>query len=106
MSLTSKTKGFRTINIDGENFNWRLNSVLEVQPALRKYNKLVVDIDRSDASYEKNKKLPPYLSPSMVTSAFVRQAILFAIDRNWNIRKTSGLMTLTYKGGRFIVNTR
>ena len=106
MALASKTKGFRTINIDGENFNWRLNNGLEVQPALRKYNTLIVDIDRSDASYEKNNKLPSYLSRSMVTSAFVREAILFAIYRNWNIRKTSGLMTLTYKGGRFIVNTR
>jgi hypothetical protein len=108
MGQPNKKRGFRKITVDGQNFNWRLAGVIDVRPDSQKENKLTIDFGWYDEWLYVNDKenRPPDFEPQTVTPSFVRQAILYALDHKWGIKKKTGLMQLKYNDGRFEVNAR
>ncbi len=103
MSLPQKKRGFRKIVIDGKEFNWRFNALIEVCPASNKANKLIVDIGWVDPFLHMNEKLTSTLDydPGIISPAFIRKAIEFALIHNWDITEKTRLTKVIYRDNQF-----
>lgn len=105
MSLPKKKRGFRKISVEGNEFNWRFNSHIEVCPVARKNNKLIVDFGWFDPFLYVNDRLnsPTTYTPQIVTPAFVRKAIEFALKHNWDITEKTAVTKVVYRDNVFNV---
>jgi hypothetical protein len=85
MTLPKNKRGFRKITIDGRNFYWKLDHVIDVRPESKQQNKLTIDFGWFDTWLYMNDKenRPPDFAPRNVTPAFVRLAIQFALKHEW-----------------------
>jgi hypothetical protein len=103
MGLPKNKKGFRTITFKEQKFNWRFSDKIDIRPELQKNNKLIVDFGWFDELLYLNDEVnrPPDFEPKTVTPEFVRQAISFALEHNWEIGKTNENFELKYKNGKF-----
>lgn len=103
MTTPKKKNGFRKIKIEGMNFNWRFNQVIDIRPELKKENILIVDFGWFDEWLYVNdtEGRPPDFEPKTVTPEFVRRAIEFALKNNWNTDLKTGLMQLKFVDGKF-----
>ena len=103
MSLPQKKRGFRKIVLDGKVFNWRFNAQIEVCPASCKANRLIVDFGWVDPFLYMNEPLPsaPDHDPKIVTPAFIRKAIEFALRHNWDITEKTLLTKVIYRENQF-----
>lgn len=102
MSLSKNKKGFRKIVIDNKEFNWRFKSMIQVCPSFCKDNRLFIDFAWFDHwLYVNGKQKPADYSPEVVTPAFVREAIEFAIQNHWNIENKTGRLNLLYQDKQF-----
>jgi hypothetical protein len=102
MSLPTNKRGFRKIVIDGKEFNWRFKSMIQVCPAFCRDNKLCIDFGWFDHwLYVNGKEKPTDYDPEVVTPAFVREAIEFALKHHWNIEKKTGGINLLYRDKQF-----
>jgi hypothetical protein len=103
MSLPQKKRGFRKIVVDGKEFNWRFKSQIEVCPATYKSNKLLVDFGWFDSWLYLNVKhnAPPDYDPEVVTPAFIRKVIAFALAHKWGTEEKTGITKVRYRDGQF-----
>lgn len=103
MSLPQKKRGFRKIVIDGKEFNWRSNALIEVCPVSSKANKLIVDIGWVDPFLHMNEKSASPLDndPRIVSPSFIRKAIEFALIHNWDITEKTRLTKVIYRDNQF-----
>jgi hypothetical protein len=106
MAISKNKKGFRKIVVEGHNFNWRFDRIIDIRPENNKDNKLIVDFGWYDVWLYVNDKenRPPDFQPETITPAFVRRAILFALNSKWDIQIKTGLMKLNYREEVFEVN--
>lgn len=107
MALPKNKRGFRKITVEGQNFHWRLADVIDIRSGSQKDNKLRVDFGWYNKWLYLNddeENTPPDYEPEVVTPAFVREAILFAIACEWDSLKRVGLMQLKYRNGKFEIN--
>lgn len=86
MGLPKKKRGFRTIQVNKQYFNWRFAGLIEVRPALQKNNKLVLDFGWFEEWLYVNDRenQPPAYAPRVITPAFVQQLIDFALQNGWD----------------------
>lgn len=105
MTLPKIKRGFRKITVDEQNFQWRFDKVIDIRPETKKDTKLLIDFGWYDVWLYVNDKenRPPDFQPETITPAFVRQAILFALNHGWEIQIGAGLMNLKYREGVFEV---
>jgi hypothetical protein len=103
MSIPKRKRGFRKIVLDNNVFNWRFNSQIEVCPANRKDNRIIVDFGWFNSFLYLNDKsaIPPNHDPKVVTPSFVRKVIEFALIHNWDITARSGVTKVTYRDNQF-----
>lgn len=101
MALPGKKRGFRKITVNGKAFNWRFDAKIDIRPADKKNNKLLVDFGWYDVLLYPNNSTdkPEDFQPKVVTPAFVHQSILFAIENGWDTSKDSGIFALRFKDG-------
>ena len=109
MSRPQKKRGFRIIVVNGKEFNWRMNyagSLVEVRPVLNKDNKLSIDFGWFDVwlHISEDKSIwPPGYEPQIITPAFIKKAVEFALSCNWDIEGKPGIIKLQYKNNKFSV---
>ena len=109
MPLPQKKRGFRKIVVDSVEFNWRLNynieNNIEVCPSAHRDNKLIVDIGWYDAwLYVDSRTVkPPAYEPKIVTPAFIRTVIEFALANSWDIANRTLTTKINYRDNKFAI---
>lgn len=103
MALPQKKRGFRKIIINGETFNWRLDSQIEICPASFKDNKLFVDFGWFDPWLSINDKsnIQGRQKLSIITPGFIRKVIEFSLLHNWDITRKTGITKVQYRDNQF-----
>lgn len=103
--MSLRKRGFRKIVVDGKEFSWRFNSQLEICPASNKANKLLVDFGWFDPFLYLNDKIatPSDYDPRIVTPAFVRKVIEFALSHNWDKEGKIEVTKIRYRNNQFDV---
>jgi len=107
MSLPGKKRGFRKTVIDGKEFSWRFNSLIEINPSSSKANKLLVDFGWVDPFLNVNNKSAslPENNPAIATPSLTSQAIEFALKNNWDVTKRTGVMKIVYRDSLFTLSS-
>jgi hypothetical protein len=103
MGLPKKKRGFRIITIDSKKFNWRFAGEIDIRPEQQKDNRLLIDFGWFDEwLYVDNKaSRPPDYEIKIVTPEFVRRAVLYALENNWDITKNRQTLKMVYRNGQF-----
>lgn len=103
MALPKKKRGFRSITINGVDFNWKFSEKIDIRPKINKNNKLIVDFGWYDMWLFTNDKEnePLEYEPKKVTPAFVRKSIIEAIKLGWDSSDLKGVFNLKFKDGKF-----
>jgi hypothetical protein len=103
MAVPQKKRGFRKIVVNGQAFNWRLKTQIEVRPVGCRDNRLEVDFGFYDIwlYFGHMWDAPPAFEPAVVTPAFVSSAIQFALANNWDTLQKTSVTKLSYKNHQF-----
>jgi hypothetical protein len=118
MARPAKKRGFRPIKVANRSYRWKLTpgvseSLIHVTGAERKYPHLIVHLpDWRDpwhnltGFHQEGTSLILHTSahndPSIITPAFVRAAILYAISNGWDTDSaTAKPMQIRYSNGGF-----
>lgn len=116
MTFPTKSKGFRSINVDGHKFYWKFspspeNSTLKIYSETSKNTALTVELpDWIDPwhsingfSIDQEKKMNLTTTrvnePAIITSKFAQESISFALKKGWNTNLEK--MTIQYKNNHF-----
>ena len=104
MSLPTKKRGFRTIKVDDELYNWRFAGVVDIRFGDNpKQSVLKVDFGWYDIwLFVNDEKRPPDFEPKAVTSKFVEQAIRFALKNGWR-REQISVAKIFYRDRTFMM---
>lgn len=99
MAKPNKKRGFRKITINGIEFTWRFSGKIDIRPETKVNNQLIVDFGWYDEwlFIHDAKNAPPSFEPKVVTPAFVKECILFAITNSWDIEKKVGKTEIFYR---------
>lgn len=102
MASPTKKRGFRTIKVDDECYNWSFVGIVDIRFSdSPKQSALRVDFGWYDIwLYGNDEKRPPDFEPKIVTPNFVEQAIRFAVKNGWN-RKRSTVTQIFYRSRAF-----
>ncbi|MFN8577064.1 MAG: hypothetical protein U0354_09425 [Candidatus Sericytochromatia bacterium] len=102
MALPTKRRGFRTITIDNELFDWRFSGNIDIRPKNNKSNKLIINIGYYDIwLYVNDNVKPPDFETKIVTPEFIKKCIISAIELGWDINKLNEEFNLKYINNKF-----
>jgi hypothetical protein len=99
MAMPKKRRGWRTIHIDGHEYHWRFDGTLDVL-ATPQGQRLRVWWPQAE---ERPFLVTAPSEPFVITPAFVRQTVLFALHSNWNPSLKGGIFAVEYKHPDFSV---
>jgi hypothetical protein len=103
MKPAEKRKGFRSIVVQEKPFIWQFSEKIMIQSSENR-NWLTVDFGWFDGWLYMTtppEERPPEYFPKSITPDFVRQAIEFALENNWDSGKSSGNQVLFYRDEQF-----
>jgi hypothetical protein len=87
MARPKNKRGFRSIVVKDNLYRWRLNTnsgLLEINLAESHNQRLTVNFGWFDKwLYPTQEEQPPEFSPQVITSGFVKEAILFGLQNGW-----------------------
>ena len=105
MAKPKNKRGFRPITVKEMTFHWRLSGVLDIRPDQHQANVLKVDFGWYDVFqyFSDPENIPPPFEPKIVTSKFVSECILFALQNGWNTDLSHNETKLKYSLGKYEV---
>lgn len=100
MTLPKKKKGFRSLTVNEQIFNWRVKAFVDIRSGIFPETKICLDLEWTpvEEGYYKNKLV--------ITPKLVREAILFALENNWDPAvKTDRVFSMRYEKNQFYLKS-
>ena len=108
MTYPKKTKGWRKLKLDNQEFRWNFvekgeNSILKLQGANSSTQQVLVTLLEKSTWLSFRQYNEFANEPQEVTSKFASQAIKFALQNGWKPDDSGSAIKLHYKDNNFVL---